>query len=257
MPQTRPPFSRPTLKVGAKQAMAHYSPKIYFITLLYLVIQYLPSLVNDFNLPTFTGDVEDYIWQLSMQMYSSIGRGWLLWLVTVLLQVFLTLISYGYIHYAMKVSRGEECGAADLFYCFSQFGRFFLAYLLMGIFTILWSCLLIVPGIIAMYSYTQVIYLMLDDPTLTPMQAIRRSKELMRGHKWEYFVLQLSFYGWALLSAVTFNILNIWLQPYMDVTYAGYYNWLIGWQPESQEPQPLPNDGNPPPEDNGRWWEEQ
>lgn len=75
MPQTQPPFSRPTLKAGAKQAMAHYSPKIYFITLLYLVIQYLPSLVNDFNLPTFTGDVEDYIWQLSMQMYSSIGRG--------------------------------------------------------------------------------------------------------------------------------------------------------------------------------------
>ena len=77
---------------------------------------------------------------------------------------------------------------------------------------------------------------------------IRQSKALMRGHKGEYFTLCLSFFGWLLLSGLTLGILGIWLEPYMTVTQANYYNSLIGWQPAEAV---LPDDAPPAPD---AWW---
>ena len=89
---------------------------------------------------------------------------------------------------------------------------------------------------------------MLDNPDISPLEAIAASKQLMRGHKMEYFILELSFLGWAYLSVFTFGLLGIWLNPYMQVTFANYYNALIGWQPA----QPQTEEFTPPePED---WW---
>lgn len=120
--------------------------------------------------------------------------------------------------------------------------------LLTGLFVMLWSFLLIIPGIIAALSYSQATFLMLDDPELSALDAIRQSKALMRGHKGEYFTLCLSFFGWLLLSGLTLGILGIWLEPYMTVTQANYYNSLIGWQPAEAV---LPDDAPPAPD---AWW---
>lgn len=90
---------------------------------------------------------------------------------------------------------------------------------------------------------------MLDDPGISPMEAIRASRRLMRGHKWEYFVLQMSFFGWSLLSACTLGLLFIWLNPYEAVTNAAYYNGLINWRKEPQEPV----EPEPSPEE---WWKQ-
>lgn len=104
----------------------------------------------------------------------------------------------------------------------------FCTSFLVGLFTFLWSLLLFVPGIIKACSYSQAMYILAEDPGMGPMEAIRRSKEMMEGHKMEYFLLCLSFYGWALLGVFTFGILYIWLIPYMQATFVNYHRSLKG-----------------------------
>ena len=83
--------------------------------------------------------------------------------------------------------------------------------------------LLIIPGIYWSYCYMQVGYLMAENPYLTTRRAMELSKEMMEGEKWNYFVLQLSFFGWLLLCAFTFGIGGFFLEPYMQATYAEFY----------------------------------
>lgn len=100
--------------------------------------------------------------------------------------------------------------------------------LLSGIYTFLWSLLLIIPGIIKAFAYSQAMYIIAEEPNIGTREALRRSEEMMVGHKAEYFVLQLSFIGWGILSTFTFGILTLWLVPYMNATMANYYQELKG-----------------------------
>jgi uncharacterized membrane protein len=128
----------------------------------------------------------------------------------------------------MNLGYGRRPEVGDLFSQMSNILPAFCTQFLVGLFTFLWSLLLFVPGIIMGCAYSQAMYILADDPGIGPMEAIRRSKEMMEGHKMEYFVLCLSFYGWALLGAFTLGILYIWLIPYMQATLTNYYKYLKG-----------------------------
>ena len=100
--------------------------------------------------------------------------------------------------------------------------------ILIAVFTILWSLLFLIPGIIAAYSYSQAIYILVDDPSKSPLQCLRESKAMMRGHKMELFKLQWSFFGWYLLASLpTFGYaVQVWTVPYISMSYALYYEQL-------------------------------
>ena len=83
--------------------------------------------------------------------------------------------------------------------------------------------LLIIPGIYWSYCYMQVGYLMAENPYLTTRRAMELSKQMMDGEKWNTFVLQLSFIGWYLLCSITFGIGFIFLEPYVQATFAELY----------------------------------
>lgn len=137
------------------------------------------------------------------------------------------LISFGSLSFYLKLSRDEEVTFNELFSKTNMFIPYLLISLLTGIFTVLWSILFIIPGIIAAISYSQVFLIALDNPEIDPMDAIRESKKLMEGHKMEYFLLNLSFIGWAILGIFTLGILYFWLIPYMSVTQMNFYNALL------------------------------
>ena len=113
-----------------------------------------------------------------------------------------------------------------LFRGFRSFGNALGANILMIIFVFLWLLLLIVPGIIAALAYSQTFYLLADDKTLGPLEAIRKSKQLMDGFKWKYFCLGLRFIGWTILSVLTLGIGFLFLWPYAAVSYARFYDDL-------------------------------
>lgn len=106
------------------------------------------------------------------------------------------------------------------------FGKTLGAYLLMSLYVFLWTLLLIIPGIIAAYSYRMVFYLLIDDPELGVSEALRQSKKMMYGYKTKLFCLDLSFIGWALLCILTFGIGLLWLYPYMLTSQTIFYEEL-------------------------------
>ena len=111
---------------------------------------------------------------------------------------------------------GKTPDVGQLFYAF-------LLQLLTVIFTLLWTLLLIVPGIIKGLSYSMAPYILLDNPELTPIEAINKSQEMMRGHKMDLFLMQLGFVGWILLSFLTLGIAFFWVGAYYDTVFAKFY----------------------------------
>ena len=106
-------------------------------------------------------------------------------------------------------------------------------YVITSLFTLLWSLLLIIPGIVKAigYSQTYLIYKDLNDRGLTDgfslTTYITKSQQLMMGNKWRYFVLQLSFIGWWILGFITLGIGFIWIFPYYKLTMVDFYRDLV------------------------------
>lgn len=112
---------------------------------------------------------------------------------------------------------------------FKNFAKSFLAGLLQFVYTSLWTLLFIIPGIIKTYSYALTYYILKDNPELTANEAITKSREMMKGYKWKFFVLQLSFLGWDILGMLTFGILSIlYVNPYKQYAYAEFYRKVKG-----------------------------
>lgn len=132
------------------------------------------------------------------------------------------------------MSRNGRADVSKMAEGFSKLGDSILLSVLIGLFTFLWSLLLIVPGIIASIRYSQAWYVMADNPGMSAREALDRSKELMDGHKMEYFVLCLSFLPWTLFGAVTCGFGFLYVIPYMNATFTEYYSELKWGTQEEQ-----------------------
>ncbi len=97
------------------------------------------------------------------------------------------------------------------------------------LYIILWSLLFVIPGIIKSFEYLMVPYILGDNPDISKEEAFALSKQMMMGHKWDAFVLNLSFLGWILLSVCTLGILHMfYVTPYINYTTAALYRRLSG-----------------------------
>lgn len=95
------------------------------------------------------------------------------------------------------------------------------------LFVTLWTLLLIVPGIIKSYEYRMVPYILAEDPDVDPQEALRISKEMMYGEKWNTFMFDLSFIGWILLTIFTCGIVGIfYFNPYYHLSCSALYHAL-------------------------------
>jgi len=130
--------------------------------------------------------------------------------------------------FAINFARNQNPKIEQVFEGFNRLGTTIGAYLLMTLFIFLWTLLLIVPGIIATLSYSMTFFILADDDSIGAMEAINKSKEMMRGHKWKFFCLILRFFAWILLCILTLGIGFLWLIPYIYVTYANFYDDIKG-----------------------------
>lgn len=99
---------------------------------------------------------------------------------------------------------------------------------------ILFEIIGVVLSIILMLTYSQSIYLYIDDPHLKVMDALRESKEMMRGNKGRLFYLVISFFGLILLSVLSCYIGMLWIGPYMNTTLSLFYMDLRGELPPAE-----------------------
>ena len=125
----------------------------------------------------------------------------------------------------LDASRGRGIVLQRVFDGFKSFGASVLAYILMNIFILLWSLLLIIPGILASLSYSMTFFVLADNPGMGALEAIDRSKQMMLGYRWKLFCLYCRFIGWALLAGIfTLGIGFLWLEPYMKTSMARFYD---------------------------------
>ena len=95
--------------------------------------------------------------------------------------------------------------------------------LLTKVFIFLWTLLLIIPGIIKSYAYRMVPYILADNPNIGVQKSITLSNEMTMGHKFDLFVLDLSFIGWYLLGALALGVGVLFVMPYENATNAELY----------------------------------
>lgn len=150
----------------------------------------------------------------------------ILWILSLFISPLLTV---GKNRFFLKGFEGD----VSVRYLFSTFNRsefwgIFKCIFITGIKNFLWFLLFIIPGIVKSYEYRMVPYLLVNDTDLTSGEAIEMSRSLTDGHKWNMFVLDLSFIGWYLLGVLLFGIGVFFVTPYHEATLARLYNVLAG-----------------------------
>lgn len=221
-------LDRVQLKLEAKAITKNARVSAYLFTLLYLVIimvlEGLDWLASGGMMAEYAylyGDLEmmelfQYLPRLSLPPVA-------ITFISIVISLVSAILGTGYILYTMNVRKGLETPYATLFDGFLFAGKVILLQIVMGIFVFLWSLLFIIPGIVAGYRYRFALYNLCDNPSIGVMEALNMSKAQTRGHKWELFVLDLSFIGWSILCSLTLGILSIWIMPYMQQTDIGYF----------------------------------
>lgn len=240
-------LDRVQLKMEAKAITKNAKVSAYLFTLLYLAV----GLVLDGLdwLTSGSSDVmtymEAYMPEVDIRFYPTsplslppVVSGF----ISIVVGLVAVVLSAGFIQYLMSVRKGIITPYATLFDGFLFAGKIILLSIVQYIFIFLWSLLFIIPGIIAGYRYRFALYNLCENPEIGVMEAINMSKAQTRGHKWELFVLDLSFLGWDILCTLTLGILSIWIMPYRNQTDIGYFEAIkqmsgIGFQPPQDDGQ--------------------
>ena len=123
----------------------------------------------------------------------------------------------------LDVARGGDVVFDTLFEPFRRFFRYLGTYVVTCIYIFLWSLLLYVPGIVKAFAWSQTFFIMRENPGMRGREARRLSAAMMKGHKWHYFLLSLSFIGWILLGMLTFGIALFWIYPYIYTAYGEFH----------------------------------
>lgn len=138
-------------------------------------------------------------------------------------------MSAGVLAVFLKLKRtGQRINISDMFNeAFSgHFLQYFLVGLLTGIFTFLWGLLFVIPGIVKSYAYAMAPYLAIHDPEMKAMDCIDNSKAIMKGHKGQLFLLDLSFIGWYILGSLCCGIGTLWVEAYRNTARANFFDDL-------------------------------
>lgn len=127
----------------------------------------------------------------------------------------------------LMLLRDEDPAVEDAFTGFNDFQSAFKVMCLVGLYTFLWSLLLIVPGIVKSISYSMSMHVLAENKGKSARECIKESEAMTKGHKAELFMLNLSFIGWHLAGFLTFGIATVlWVTPYMNATFANAYESL-------------------------------
>lgn len=199
-------YSRALLKDRAKDQLSWRRGMALAVVFTVLLIGFIPTIIS-LILP-------------EAELVSAI--------VSIIVNIFTIIISGGIARFYLNFATEDSPSYGDLF---SQAGLFLKILGITALMTLLFMLgliLLVIPGIIMIYMYSMSIYVLIDDPSKGVIECLRESRYMMKGHKWQFFVLNLSFILWGLLCVVTCGIAYLWVAPYIGITEANYYLYVSG-----------------------------
>ena len=134
------------------------------------------------------------------------------------------IVGVGYASFNLHLH--EDASINRMFNFFPYWKNIIASKLWRILFITLWTFLLIIPGLVASFSYSMTDFVLAEHPEMSGREAIALSKEMMYGHRWRLFCLEFSFIGWAILDAFTLGIGSLWLTPYVQAARASFYQEL-------------------------------
>ncbi len=232
-------MDRSALKSRAREVIATSNPRVISVGLVYLIItvvlRALASRVMSVNISE--SEAMNYLhyasagnYEYALQYAETMQPPPAAYAINLLLMLVSGVIGAGFVLFLLNTIRNRQPCMGNLLDGFSLWWKIILLNLLQGVLVGLWSMLLVVPGVIAHYRYSQALYILLDDPAKSPVQCLRESKRMMAGHKNELFLLDLSLIGWLLLALVPYvgYAAQVWTIPYIGMIKALYYEKLRG-----------------------------
>ncbi|MCM3785042.1 DUF975 family protein [Neobacillus mesonae] len=159
----------------------------------------------------------------------------------IVLEIVLIPFSAGVMWFYLDIVRRYDSWLTEIFAVYKD-GAMTLKLIWTSIvtvfFLVLWTLLLVIPGMIKSLAYSQTTFILKDHPEYSATQAITESRRLMYGNKWKYVLFLLSFIGWMLLTAVTFGLAGLFVGPYFYAAQAAFYDELKKNDEESTIPFP-------------------
>lgn len=243
-------WTRAELKAKAK---AHLKPFYWYGFLVCIIAAFLGGGSSGFgvgagarssNRSNGRGSISgwNYAWNEETIIYFMIFMAVFLIIFVLIFALFIfvgNLVAVGKLRFFMEsASMGHSAGVERLFFAFSK-GNYFpvmKTMFFMGFFETMWTFLFIIPGIYKHYEYFMIPYLLAENPQMDRHEAFRLSKEMMDGHKFNTFVLELSFIGWYLLGLLLCFVGGLFVNPYYEMTFVELYWTLRDHMLGSQQP---------------------
>ncbi|WP_418969132.1 DUF975 family protein [Alloscardovia omnicolens] len=245
-------YNRAALKQQAKDSLSGKWGKVVGIVIVFWLITMILAYVNILPLiPAIFALAQTGELSLETLIGLSSSTGALSLITGVLASLISVSFALSFLHF---VDRQDQDIIQELTapYVRGKAWGTIMNWLLTEVFTHLWTFLFVIPGIIKRYSYAMSYYITEDwgnqGYNVKGTEAINASKEMMRGHKWELFVLDLSFIGWYILVFFTGGLAGLFVTPYHAATRAAYYRDLLSRQAQTAQtyaPTNAPMQGAP------------
>ena len=194
-------ISRSELKRDAKSQLSNYWGVSIGIIIVCMLISYIPELLSYINPESATIAI----------------------LIPIISLVITGPLAIGQSRFFINLANRENPKFSDLWFGFNNILRGIGVTLLVGIAVCIGTILFIIPGIIISFMYSQVYYIMAENPNKSVLECLRESARIMKGHKMELLILELSFLGWIILTALTCGIAGLYVLPYYSATLANFY----------------------------------
>ena len=218
-------WTRAMLKTNARVALKKNYVNVVVVSLIFAFISGAFSTSFAGNSSTSFLTSGNFSNELISIITMLLGFAIIIWVIEMLLTIFVfNPLSVGVQKFFIE-NHYSNPKVGSIFWAFkSNYLNIVKTMFLKQIYIFLWSLLLAIPGIIKSYSYRLVPYILADNPDMYADEAITLSREMMNGQKLDAFILDLSFFLWLILSAITFNIAGIfYVFPYMYATDAELY----------------------------------
>ena len=189
-----------------------------------LIISFISGMIGNYFGPKYelvSFDLNNFAYEINVIQVTPLQG-----LIGGIGAIIIGIAGIAYYKYLLNFVRGEHFEFNDIIETIKKrWVQILLVEILVAVIVFAFSLLLVIPGIIRALAYAMVPYLVVDTD-LEAKDVLRKSREMMKGYKWDFFVFGLSFFGWILLVPFTLGILLIWLIPYMFVSMALYYEKL-------------------------------
>ncbi len=233
------PLDRSALKSRAREVIATSNPRVITVGLVFLVISLVLSAlasrvmsvnISDSEIMNYLTYAANGNYEYALDYLEQMQPPGAAYAINFLLFLISCIIEAGFFIFLLNTIRSRQPCFGNLLDGFGFWFRIILLQIIKGVLVGLWSLLLVVPGVIASYRYSQALYILIDDPGKSSLQCLRESRALMKGHKADLFMLDLSLIGWYLLGALPYvgYAVQVWSVPYIAMIKALYYESLLG-----------------------------